>query len=120
MKDGSRFEDYGDANRGNTSTRVATALIRMASTRAKGRALRDAINVGQTMLEELPDLEEDRGRAPAPQYRNEAREPAGDGASLVCSEPGCGVVLNQGVAAFSQQNYNRLLCRAHQPARTKG
>lgn len=78
MKDGSYFEDYGDSNPRNTSARVATALIRMASTRAKGRALRDAINVGQTMLEELPDLE-DHGtpvHAPRPSsvvYRAEPR-----------------------------------------------
>lgn len=57
------FQDYGDASPRNTNARIATALIRMASTRAKGRALRDAINCGQTMLEELPDLEE--GQAPS-------------------------------------------------------
>jgi len=50
MKDGSVFADYGDSSPRNTSSRIATALIRMASTRAKGRALRDAINVGQTMV----------------------------------------------------------------------
>ena len=44
MKDDSVFADIGDANPKNTSSRIATALIRMASTRAKGRALRDAVN----------------------------------------------------------------------------
>lgn len=77
MKDGSYFEDYGDASPRNTSARIATALIRMASTRAKGRALRDAINVGQTMLEELPDLEDHGASAHAPReavvYRAEPR-----------------------------------------------
>src|SRR5437867_3705239 len=34
MKDGSVFEDFGDSNPRNTNARIATALIRMASTRA--------------------------------------------------------------------------------------
>lgn len=51
------FTDWGDASPANTSKTIATALIRMASTRAKGRALRDAIDCGSTMLEELPEQE---------------------------------------------------------------
>jgi hypothetical protein len=67
MKDGTRFQDFGDASPRNTPSRLATALIRMASTRSKGRALRDAINVGQTLLEELPGEEEGTARtAPGP------------------------------------------------------
>lgn len=49
------FEGYGDANPKNVNPRMVGALIRMAETRAKGRALRDATNIGITMLEELPD-----------------------------------------------------------------
>lgn len=48
------FEGYGDSSPRNVNPRIATALLRMAETRAKGRALRDAINCGDTMLEELP------------------------------------------------------------------
>jgi hypothetical protein len=55
---GDTFQDLGDANPINCSSRVSKHLIRMASTRAKARALRDLTNIGITCLEELGDLEE--------------------------------------------------------------
>lgn len=64
LKDGETFVDYGDASPRNVNSKIATALIRMASTRAKGRALRDSANVGVTMLEELPSDEEEKPRYP--------------------------------------------------------
>lgn len=63
FEDGRVFEDVGDASPANCSVQIATAALRMASTRAKGRVLRDSINVGQTMFEELPDL---NGESDAP------------------------------------------------------
>jgi hypothetical protein len=51
------FTDVGDASPKNCSAKVSTALERMASTRAQGRALRAAINLGYTLLEELPEDE---------------------------------------------------------------
>ena len=52
------FTGLGDAAADNVSRMMVPHLIRMAETRAKARALRDAVNVGVTALEELGDLEE--------------------------------------------------------------
>lgn len=58
-----RFGGLGDANPGNVNRRVAAHLIRMAETRAKARALRDAVNIGVVALEELGGEDEDAPRA---------------------------------------------------------
>ena len=50
------FTGLGDASPGNVNRMMAPHLIRMAETRAKARALRDAVNVGVTVLEELGDV----------------------------------------------------------------
>ena len=49
------YTGIGDANVQNTGKMVAAHYIRMAETRAKARALRDALNVGGAALEELGD-----------------------------------------------------------------
>jgi len=55
---GDTFSDIGDANPKNCNYKVLKHLLRMASTRAKARCLRDLTNVGMTCLEELGDLDE--------------------------------------------------------------
>ena len=55
MEDGRRFSGIGDASPENVGRNIVPHLIRMAETRAKARALRDAVNVGATALEELSD-----------------------------------------------------------------
>ena len=50
---GAMFSDLGDANPHNCNKSVAQHIIRMASTRAKARVLRDLSNIGITALEEL-------------------------------------------------------------------
>jgi hypothetical protein len=57
-KFGEVFSDVGDANPTNCNAKVAKHLLRMASTRAKARALRDMDDIGMTCLEELGDLDE--------------------------------------------------------------
>jgi len=47
------FQGYGDASPQNVNPFIVPHLIRMAETRAKARALRDAVNVGVVSFEEL-------------------------------------------------------------------
>ena len=49
------FTGLGDADPGNVNRVMANALIRLAETRAKARALRDAVNVGMIAIEELAE-----------------------------------------------------------------
>src|SRR4028119_2038683 len=57
--EGSRtFSGIRDASPENVGRNIVPHIIRMAETRAKARALRDAVNVGATALEELSDGDE--------------------------------------------------------------
>lgn len=53
------FTGVGDANPENVNSQIVPHLIRMAETRAKARALRDAVNIGVVCLEELGGEVED-------------------------------------------------------------
>ena len=81
-----KFGGIGDASPDNVGRNIAPHIIRMAETRAKARALRDAINVGATALEELggdegatsevPGQQEEPGRAQVPKEESRAELPA--------------------------------------------
>ena len=78
-----KFAGIGDASPQNVNRAIAAHLIRMAETRAKARALRDAINVGVTAFEELggpseEEVVESSGNAEH-NGRQEARAPHEEG-----------------------------------------
>jgi len=52
------FSGIGDASPQNVSRMIVPHLVRMSETRAKARALRDAVNVGVTAAEELGDFDD--------------------------------------------------------------
>lgn len=52
------FGGIGDASPTNVSRAMLHCTIRLAETRAKARALRDAVNVGVAALEELGDADQ--------------------------------------------------------------
>jgi hypothetical protein len=109
--DGRVFEDVGDCSPASTSPQLAAASLRLASTRAKGRVLRDAINVGQTMFEELPDLDAggDQDTTAA------ALLPKSNGShGLDCVT--CSRELTHGQATFSRKTYGKPLCPTCQKA----
>jgi hypothetical protein len=113
--DGRIFEDVGDCSPESTSPQLAPAALRMASTRAKGRCLRDALSIGATMFEELaPDLgaEEEDSEPPAG-----LRLPARNGAAPACE--GCGRPLTKGQRDVSERSYGRPLCPTCQKGATR-
>jgi hypothetical protein len=69
-----KFGGIGDASPQNVNRAIAPHLIRMAETRAKARALRDAINVGVTAFEELGG-EEDVIASAGTQEQRDGQQP---------------------------------------------
>lgn len=60
MEDGREFTGIGDASpKSVTMKNIVPHIIRIAETRAKARALRDAINVGTAAIEELGEGNEE-------------------------------------------------------------
>jgi hypothetical protein len=100
FKDGRVFEDVGDCSPKSLGPRMqhlASASLRMASTRAKGRCLRDALNIGETMFEELPSDE------PTVVADPEIHD-------LTCCQ--CNAAVDYGFARWSQRNYGgRVFCQ---------
>lgn len=122
--DGRSFSAIGDANPKNVGPNIVPHFIRMAETRAKARALRDALNVGMVTVEELggndrDDYEDERpARATSAPVRNgiaPARTPTPPAPQRARREP-----LNAAPAGspFDEAEYNRLnqQCRINDEA----
>ena len=75
-KDGQTFIECGDANPKNVNPKISGHILRMAATRAKGRALRDLTNIGMTCLEELGDLDEVIGDTKPVNGKSQKAEPS--------------------------------------------
>ena len=58
------FSGIGDASPQNVTPAMRNCLLRMAETRAKARALRDAVNIGVAAFEELGDEGDDTKPSP--------------------------------------------------------
>ena len=65
VTDRGTYTGLGDANPANVTRMMVPHLIRMAETRAKARALRDATNVGVTAFEELGEASPGAASEPA-------------------------------------------------------
>ena len=76
-KTGEIFSDIGDANPRNCHELIVKHLIRMASTRAKARVLRDMCNIGIACLEELADFDDVIGSSGAPK-KTPQKKPGGN------------------------------------------
>jgi len=75
------FSGIGDAAPNNVAPAMRTCLLRMAETRAKARALRDAVNIGVAAFEELGEEDAhdgapERGYAVASGRQQRAERPA--------------------------------------------
>jgi hypothetical protein len=116
-EDGRVFEDLGDCCPASTTPQLAAASLRVASTRAKGRVLRDSINCSATLAEELGGEEAPQGRAPAA-ARQERRPvsrpqpaPATGSEGAFCSSPECGQAISKNEQTRSQHHYQVDLCK---------
>lgn len=83
------FTGIGDAAPNNVAPAMQTALIRMAETRAKARALRDAVNVSVSAFEELgeeggEETAPERGTPISPARTRQARSMAASAKGEKC------------------------------------
>lgn len=118
FSDGTVWVDVGDASPRSTSPQMAPAALRLASTRAKGRVLRNACNVTEETLEDAdlaPGVAAGRERVTGEAARPPQTRKAASGGPPACSWPECGLVLTQRQNAVSRKKTGAPYCDGHLP-----
>jgi hypothetical protein len=82
-----RFTGVGDANPGNVGRLMVPHLLRMSETRAKARALRDAVNVGELLSDDPTDLDDAEPPVRMPERPAERRPAAAPAAPAPAPRP---------------------------------
>jgi hypothetical protein len=72
------FQGIGDAAPGNVNRMMAPHILRLAETRAKARALRDAVNVGEALADDPSDDAPEPSAAPRTEAREQRRTPGAE------------------------------------------
>lgn len=116
FEDGRLFVEVGDAGPQNCSAGIAAAACRMSATRAKGRALRDALNIGEAMVEEFgPDSEPQNGQQQSHAARTGPQrakhDPQDHAAQTACAV--CGASVPAAVANAALKEFAEVLCIPH-------
>jgi hypothetical protein len=118
------FSEVGDASPANVGHHIAPHIIRMAATRAKGRAGRDALALGVALLEEMgPEVEAHNGQQARPEARaapQRARRDPEDEATQddpndpLCEWPDCPRHVGADQSRRSREHFDKTLCANHE------
>jgi hypothetical protein len=93
------FSGIGDASPSNVARAMLTCTIRLAETRAKARALRDAVNVGVAAFEELGEMDDS---GPSTSFEGRFGVSAGNGFGLNGTSNGNGHAAANGTSAAEE------------------
>lgn len=127
------FTEIGDCDTKNAGPMIVPHKIRMAATRAKGRALRDALGIGEALAEEMSEPEDAPAsvrQSPPVRYEAHIYKPqegpqsartasAVDSTDILateefyCSQEGCHKLLAQKEIWISRKYGIPMSCRAH-------
>ena len=112
------YSDLGEASPGSLTPQMRSCVTRMASTRGKGRALRDGCGISVALFEEMHEESADdepayeRGR---PVKADSVKQPTGKALANkpFCKWEGCGVELTQAEAGKSWSRFKKPFCHQH-------